>query len=139
MELTFLSYLDLTIQIILGLILLLDYFFLKKRSLKLHGTLMLTVFLVNTVLILVIMIPPFLGESIEIFENLAEIESLLFLSHHIIGLLAELLAGFIVVKYIIRAFNSSFCKNKNLMRATLIIWLISIILGIILFLWHVNG
>ena len=118
MELTFFGYLDLIIQIILGVVLVIDYFFLKKQSIKTHSSVMTTAFVVNTVLILAVMTPPFLGESTEIFENLTEIESLLFASHHFIGLVTEFLAGFVVVRFIANVFRQSSCKNKNIMKAT---------------------
>ena len=139
MELTILSYLDIIIQIIIGSVLVADYFYFKRENLKLHSTMMTTIFLVNTVLILVVMLPPFLGETDTIFGNLAEFESLLFASHHTIGLVAEFLSGFVILRYIVRAFKPSSCKHKKLMKATVTIWLLSIISGIILFLWHIIG
>ncbi|MGF3522776.1 MAG: hypothetical protein ACQXXJ_06745, partial [Candidatus Bathyarchaeia archaeon] len=64
---------------------------------------------------------------------------MLFLSHHIVGLIAELLAGFLVLKWIFRRFDVTLCKGKNLMRTTISTWLVSILLGIFLFLWHLIG
>jgi uncharacterized membrane protein YozB (DUF420 family) len=136
MELTSLSYLDLIIQIAIFGVLVIDYFFIRKKNLRQHGVLMTSAFITNTILIAVVMLPPFLGESTELFRNILEAESLLFLSHHLLGLVAELLGGFMVLRWVVKAFDASFCKGKTLMRATISTWLVSILLGIVLFIWH---
>ena len=136
MELTALSYFDLVIQIAIFCVLVVDYFFIKKKNLRLHGLLMTSTFIANTILIAVVMLPPFVGESTELFVNILEAESLLFLSHHVLGLVAELLGGFLVLRWVIKSFNVSFCKGQTLMKATLSTWLVSIILGVVLFIWH---
>jgi uncharacterized membrane protein YozB (DUF420 family) len=136
MELTALSYLDLAIQIIILGALLVDYLILRRKSLKQHIALLTAAFIANTVLIVAVMIVPFLGESVEILENLLEAESLLFLSHHIIGLIAELLGGFLVLRWVAKRFDTSSCKEMRLMRLAMGTWIISILLGIVLFAWH---
>jgi len=137
MEITILSLFDLVIQIAIFGVLVIDYLFIRKKNLKQHGILMSSAFILNTILILVIMLPPFLDESTELFGNILEIESLIFLSHHVLGLVAELLGGFLVLRWwFVKVFDTSFCKGKTLMRATIITWLVSIILGIILLIWH---
>ena len=136
MELTLLSYLDLVIQIAIFGVLVTDYFFIRKKNLRRHGVLMTSAFITNTILIAVVMLPPFLGESTELFSNILEAESLLFLSHHALGLVAEILGGFLVLRWVVKAVDASFCKGKTLMRATVSTWIGSIILGIVLFIWH---
>ena len=137
MELTALSYVDLVIQIAILVALVLDYFFIRKKSLRQHGALMTSAFVVSTILLIVIMLPPFLEESTEIIENVFGVESLLFLSHHVFGLVAELLGGFLVLRWVLKASDVSSCKGKNLMRAVVITWIVSILLGIVLFIWHI--
>jgi uncharacterized membrane protein YozB (DUF420 family) len=136
MELTTLSYLDLIIQITIFGVLVIDYFFIQKKNRRQHGVLMTSAFISNTILIVAVMLPPFLGESTELFSNILEVESLLFLSHHVLGLVAELLGGFLVLRWVMKAFNTSVCKGKALMKATISTWLVSLILGIVLFMWH---
>jgi len=138
MELTTLSYLDLIIQIAISIALVLDYFLLRKENLKRHGALMTSAFAVNTVSIVAVMLPPFLGQTTEILENVLETESLLFLSHHVLGLIAEILGGFLVLRWVLKTFNESFCRGKTLMRATIGTWLFSILLGFVLFAWHLG-
>jgi uncharacterized membrane protein YozB (DUF420 family) len=138
MELTTLSYFDLIIQIAILIALVLDYFLLRKENLKRHGALMTSAFAVNTVLIVAVMLPPFLGQTTEILENVLEAESLLFLSHHVLGFIVEILGGFLVLRWVLKAFNESFCRGKTLMRVTIGTWLVSILLGIVLFAWHLG-
>ena len=136
MQLEISSYVDLFIQISILIALILDYFFVRKKSLKKHGVLMVSAFLINIILVASVMILPFLVESTEILENVFGLESLLFLSHHVLGLIAVLLGGFLVLKWTVKAFNTSSCKGKTLMRATFVIWIISILLGIVIFVLH---
>lgn len=136
MELTSLSYADLIVQIAIFCALLLDYFVVRKKNLRLHGVLMTTAFVTSTILMVVVMVAPFIAESSEIFEDVLGMESLLFLSHHVLGLVAEILAAFIVFRWVLKTFDASSCKGKNLMRATVSTWLLSILLGIVIFILH---
>jgi len=97
---------------------------------------MTSVFIINTILILTVMLFPFLGETSEIFENIGASENLLFLSHHALGLVAEVFGAFLVLRWVVKGFNSDFCKGKVLMRVTLGFWFASIVLGVLLFLIH---
>ncbi len=136
MELNALSYLDLAIQIVILVALLVDYFVLRKKSLKQHITLLTAAFIVNTALVVAVLIQPFLDEGAEILENLLATESLLFVSHHLIGLIAEFLGAFLILRWSLKKFDTSSCKGKNPMRLAMITWIISILFGIILFIWH---
>ncbi len=82
------------------------------------------------------MLFPFLGETSEIFENIAASENLLFLTHHTLGLVAEVLGAFVVLRWVLKGLNSDSCKGKALMRVTLGFWFVSILLGVLLFLIH---
>jgi uncharacterized membrane protein YozB (DUF420 family) len=135
MELTTLSYLDLILQVGILFVLIFDYLVLRKKNLKRHGALMTGLFALNTISIVAIMLPPFLGQTAEILENLLATENLLFSSHHVLGLIAEILGGFLVLRWLLK----SFCKGKTLMRATISTWIGSILLGIVLFAWHLIG
>jgi len=136
MELTVLSYLDLIIQIVILCVLALNYYLLQKKSKRLHGMVMTFAFVVNTILVLVVMLVPFLAESAEIFEDVFAMENLLFLSHHVLGLITEVLGGFVVLRWVVKGLGTESCRGKILMRATLSIWFVSILLGILLFLLH---
>lgn len=135
MELTTLSYLDLILQVGIFFVLIFDYLVLRKKNLKRHGALMTGLFALNTISIVAIMLPPFLGQTAEILENSLEAENLLFLSHHVLRLIAEILGGFLVLRWLLK----SFCKGKTLMKATISTWIGSILLGIVLFAWHLIG
>jgi uncharacterized membrane protein YozB (DUF420 family) len=136
MQLTMLSYLDFIIQIAILGVLVISYFFIRKKNLRQHGALMTSVFVVNTILLVAVMLPPFLSEGTEIFGNILDMDSLLLLSHHVLGLIAELLGAFLVFRWAIKAFNTSFCKGKILMRVTMGTWLASILLGAVIFILH---
>lgn len=136
MELTLLSIIDLVFQFVILGILLVDYFYLQKKSIKKHGLVMGLAFLLNTILISVIMVPPFLEEVAEIAEHSLDFNGGLLWGHHILGLVAEILAGFLVLKWAIRSFDSTTCKGKKLMKVTYGIWILSIILGLVLFVLH---
>ena len=61
MELTTLSYLDLMLQVGILVVLVFDYLVLREKNLKRHGVLMTGLFAINTVSVVAIMLPPFLG------------------------------------------------------------------------------
>ena len=136
LELTFLSVIDLVIQFVILGILLVDYFYLQKKSIKKHGLVMGLAFLLNTILISVIMVPPFLEEVAEIAEQSLDFTGGLLWSHHILGLIAEILAGFLVIKWAAKSFDSTSCKGKKLMKVTFGTWILSIILGLVIFFLH---
>jgi len=136
LELTLLSYIDLAIQIVILFILLIDYFYLQRKSIKNHGIVMGLAFLLNTILIAVIMVPPFLEEVAEMAEHSIDFNGGLLWGHHILGLAAEILAGFLVLKWVLRSFDSTTCKGKKLMKITYGIWILSIVLGLAIFALH---
>ena len=136
MELTLLSYLDLIVQIVILFVLFFSYYLAQKKSKKLHGAVMTSAFVANTVLVVVVMLMPFLAEGAEIFEDVFAMENLLFLGHHILGLIAEGLGVFVVLRWVVKGFNSDFCKGKALMRVTSGAWFVSILLGFLLFIIH---
>ena len=136
MELTLLSIIDLVIQVVILSVLLVDYFYLQKKNIKTHGIVMGIAFILNTILIVVIMVPPFLEEVAEIAEHSLDFTGGLLWGHHVLGLVAEILAGFLVLKWAAHSFDSSSCKGKKLMKATFGTWILSIILGLVLFFLH---
>ena len=136
MELTLLSIIDLVIQIVILSVLLVDYFYLQKKNIKNHGIVMGIAFILNTILIAVIMVPPFLEEVVEIAEQSLDFTEGLLWGHHILGLVAEILAGFLVLKWAARSFDSTSCKGKKLMKATYGTWILSILLGLVIFFLH---
>jgi len=136
LELTTVSYIDLGIQIAIFIVLIAGSFLAQKQNKKTHALLMTSALLINTVLILVIMVQPFLEESSEIFENLLVTENMLFLSHHVLGLIAEVLGIILVLKWAMNRFESLSCKGKLLMRLTSGTWIISILLGLVIFILH---
>jgi uncharacterized membrane protein YozB (DUF420 family) len=116
----------LAIQVAIFGTLVLDNFFIRKKNLKHHGMVMSFAFTASTILIFVVILLPFLNQSADIIEDIASVESLLFLSHHVLRLIAELLGGFLVLRWAAKASNASFCKGKTLMRVAIGTWLVSI-------------
>ncbi len=127
---------DLAVQLAILAALVVDYFYVKKKSLKAHAWLMTCALTANSAFILALMLPQFLVEAPDISGDMLNSESLLFLGHAVLGLFAEGLALFVVLRWILNGFKATVCKGKNLMRATEIAWVASVVLGLAIFVIH---
>lgn len=114
----------LAIQMVILILLLAGFRFGRKKtadSLRRHGLLMKVMVLLNTMTLLLVMTPSF---AIEFELVLAEAEAgiPLILIHHSFGLIAEVLG-------IVLAFRK-FGNVRLWMRATFIVWLVALLLGL---------
>ena len=106
-----------------------------KKKFRQHGATMLLAILLHTISISVVMIPSFVNgfaaQGAIDFGNLLVIIAFV---HAIAGVIAELLGVWIIVSWRFQSSLRICSPRKNLMRYTLVLWLISLILGIVLYL-----
>ena len=126
---------SLVLQILVFLLIIIAMGLKARRKLRLHGIVMLAAVGLHTVTLLVVMAPSFsIGLIPYISENPLTPISLISIVHGAAGLLAWLLGTWIVFTWRLSASLQNCTRKKGAMRATLVLWLIALILGFIIYL-----
>ncbi len=129
-----LSDLNLQFQIAILAFLVVGLLIVKlKRGLMRHGALMGIALAFNTVSIVAVMTPSLLG-----FSDLSSMPfthlALAVIVHAITGSLVEILGIWLVVTWAFHHHETKACaKRKNIMRATIFLWLLELLLGIYIY------
>ena len=127
--------LNILIQIISLLILSISIGFKFKKNFKIHGLLMGLAIVLHLIFFFIVMLPSFTA-GFEFFTtsiSLFGVQSMWI--HAIPGSIAIILGLYIVITWISKIQNISNCfKKKRLMDITFIVWLLSIVFGIITYM-----
>ena len=127
--------LNILIQIISLIILIISIGFKFKKNFKIHGTLMGLAIILHLIFFFIVMLPS-LSTGFEFFTtsiSLLGVQSMWV--HAIPGAIAIILGLYIVITCISKIQNISNCfKKKRLMDITFIVWLISIVFGIVTYM-----
>jgi uncharacterized membrane protein YozB (DUF420 family) len=122
--------LNLLIQIIIFAILIISLVFKSKKNYAKHGTGMGIALALNTVSVLLVMVPSLFSMQ-SLLQDLATSFALATASHAILGILAEILGAYLLATWISNRRDVKTCfKNKRIMDATIFFWLIELILGV---------
>jgi uncharacterized membrane protein YozB (DUF420 family) len=125
----FLSDLNLIFQVVIAAILVLALFAIVRRKYKAHGTMMGCTIALHTVSIFIIMIPSLLSLH-GLLNDLSTRLSLLVAAHAIVGGIVEILGVLLVATWISHRTNVDDCfTRKHIMEATIVLWILEIILG----------
>ncbi|MCZ7356162.1 MAG: hypothetical protein O8C66_00125 [Candidatus Methanoperedens sp.] len=116
---------NLALQVLLIIILSAAVFLAKKRNLGKHCMIVRAAVIVQIIAIALIMLPSLLGYVENIKPNLFLAEML---AHHTIGLL--LILVWIYINLVFTGRMRSSINLKTVMRLALMLWIISLILGI---------
>jgi len=104
-----------------------------KHKFNRHGALMGIAIILNTISIIIVMLPSFLSFS-GLFADLSTPAAIV-ITHAILGVLVEVLGIWLVANWIFRRKNIRGCVGKkNLMRATLLLWSIELFVGIYVYI-----
>jgi uncharacterized membrane protein YozB (DUF420 family) len=129
----FLADLNLLLQAVIFVLLIVSLVLKLKHNYMKHGTTMGIAVALNTVSVLVVMVPSLLSKK-GIFENLSTRFALMTVSHAILGSLVEILGIFLLIAWIFNRHDMKFCfKNKRIMRAAIFFWLVELILGVYIY------
>jgi len=119
---------------IIALILLFAGVGLKgRKKFHQHGIVMLIAVVLHTIIILAWMVPSF-SLSFSSSINLADMIVVTILVHAFMGIAADLLGIWLVASWRLRVDMKTCFAKKSLMRATMTLWLITLFLGIVLYL-----
>lgn len=125
---------NLVFQILILITLSLSLVLKNKKKLYLHGSAMLFAFILNTVSIMLVMVPSLYVKAEPISQVPFQTFSLFVLSHVGLGIIAEILAFWLVVSWRLRP--PKYCVGRRkLMRATIVTWVVALFLGIVLYLY----
>jgi uncharacterized membrane protein YozB (DUF420 family) len=120
---------QITILVILAVSLILKF---KKKYME-HGATMGIAVALNTVSVLLVMVPSLLSKQ-GLFEDLTTGFALATISHAILGSLAEILGIYLLATWIFHRHDVKTCfKNKRIMRATTFLWLVELIIGVYIY------
>ena len=133
MELDPVGNVALVLQIAILFLLVLGLPFVKglngKKNLKRHGYSTVLAVVLHTVLIFAVMVPSFVMGFGEI-GGLTFLDALNFLSHAVLGTVAEVLGIFLVVSWLRKSPSMMACARwRRWMMPTFVIWAISIVGG----------
>lgn len=122
---------NLLFQIAIFLVLAVGLLIAKaKHGFQKHGSIMGIALGLHTISILVVMVPSMLA-SRGLFEDLSASLALVVLSHAILGSLVEIFGIYLVGLWAVNRTNVQACsKRKRTMQATLLLWLIELMIGI---------
>jgi len=104
-----------------------------RKKFRQHGIVMLTAVVLHTIIILAWMVPSF-SASVLGSINLADMIVVTILVHAFMGIAADLLGIWLVASWRLRADMKTCFAKKSLMRVTMTLWLITLFLGIVLYL-----
>jgi uncharacterized membrane protein YozB (DUF420 family) len=126
---------SLVIQIVVLVLLLGGYSLKRMKKFRQHGITMLIAVVLHTIVILAWMVPSF--SSLFSFPdsiNFADMIVVIVLVHALMGIAADILGIWLIASWRLRADIKACFAKKTIMRVTITLWLITLVLGIILYL-----
>ncbi|UCB60827.1 MAG: hypothetical protein JSW72_01830 [Candidatus Bathyarchaeota archaeon] len=103
-----------------------------RRGFNRHGTVMGIAVFLNTISMAIVMIPSLLGFR-GLFSAPFSDAALIVFSHSIMGTVVEILGIWLVGVWLINKIRAC-AKRKNVMRITVILWLIELLVGIYIYI-----
>lgn len=126
---SFLADVSLMLQVVVLVLIFVAMWVKMRQNHKMHGWLMGVAVALHTVTILVVMLPSLQGMG-GVFENMYSRFALVTIIHAIAGSLAEILGLFLVGAWAFSRNVGDCFKKKQVMRVTIVLWLIGLVLGI---------
>jgi len=126
---------SLVIQIVVLFLLLGSIWLKEKKRYRQHGITMFTAVVLHTIVILAWMVPSFstlFSHTSSI--NLADMITLTIMIHTFTGIATVILGFWLVASWRLQVDVKTCFGKKKAMRVTLALWLITLVLGIILYL-----
>lgn len=120
--------------VVLGL-LLFAYSLRRQNKFRQHGITMTAALILHLITVFAIMIPSFVLAIVPdyIVPQPLELTSLVGLFHGVTGILAAVLGVWLVATWHFQRDLKPCFKKKQLMRVTIVVWLITLLLGIALY------
>jgi len=134
MVLNILSTVSLVIELVVLILLLSAYGLKKKSQYREHGLVMLSAVVLHWVTILGVMVPSFAAYvGVPSPVNVYDATTALTFVHVAAGLIAALLGVYLVTSWHLQKNLQSCFKRKRVMDAAIALWILSIVLGIYIY------
>lgn len=132
---TLITDINLLIQIVAIIFVIIGIVYKVKRKVKIHGYLMAAAIFMHFITFIIAMGPAF-SESLEFYTSSMDLIGVQAMwIHAIAGSIGLIIGIFIVLIWIINLSNVANCaKRKRLMDITTIVWIISLIFGLVTYL-----
>ncbi len=104
-----------------------------QKKFRLHGITMLVAVVLHLISVIIVMIPSYINLLPLIAEGALNATFIIALVHGIIGILTAVLAVWIVASWRLRQSLKYCTPKKNVMRATLILWILAVIVAILMY------
>ncbi|MCW4045193.1 MAG: hypothetical protein NWE94_06725 [Candidatus Bathyarchaeota archaeon] len=130
---TFIQQSNLYLQILFLALVFVSLGLKAQKKLRLHGITMLTAVMLHLISVIAVMMPSFISVLPLIAEGTTSTIYIIVLIHGILGILTTALAAWIVVAWRLRQSLEHCAPKKKLMRITLILWVLTVILAILLY------
>jgi uncharacterized membrane protein YozB (DUF420 family) len=129
----FLVDLNLLVQIAIAVVLAISLIFKFRKDYVKHGATMGIAIALNTISVLLIMVPSLLSKQI-LLEDLTTRFALVTVSHAILGSITEILGIYLLAKWIMNRHDLKTCfRNKRTMRVTFFLWAVELITGVYIY------
>ena len=117
-------------QIFLMALLALGYLRYRAGDLRSHGLILVAATVIHYASVILQMLPVFLSEYPSFTSTPLASFTLLNVAHDVTGGAAMILAAYISIRWIANGLNPKGCTGKTLMRATIITWFASLLIGL---------
>ena len=124
---------NLYLQIVFLAVVFVSLVFKKQKNFRMHGITMLVAVVLHLISVIVVMIPSYLSLLPQVSQNIMSVPVVTVLVHGVIGILTVALAIWIVASWRLRQSLKYCMPKKKTMRVTMILWVITIVLAILLY------
>jgi hypothetical protein len=124
---------NLYLQIVFLAVVFVSLVFKRQKNFRLHGITMLVAVVLHLISVFVVMIPSYASLLPQVSQNIMNAPVATVLVHGVIGILTVALSIWIVASWRLRQSLKYCMPKKKAMRVTLILWVITIILAILLY------
>lgn len=126
---------SLVTQVVVLILLLFAYSLRRRSKFRQHGTVMSASLILHLITIFAIMTPSFALAVVPdyIVPQPFEVTSLVGLFHGVAGIIAAVLGVWLVAAWHFQSDLKPCFRKKQVMRATIVIWIVALILGIALY------
>jgi uncharacterized membrane protein YozB (DUF420 family) len=124
---------DIIVQTIVLAIIIYGFIELKyRKKVKTHALAFAIATVINTLSVVIIMIPLFLSETGEIQDDFLTPHSIILSTHHLLGLIVLILSIFLIARWRRNKDGQGLCGDRWLMDGTFYSWLVTQALGYVL-------
>jgi len=131
------SQINIVLQVVILAILCAGLALKKKKKFFFHGTIMLIAVLLNVFSFLLVMLPSLLSLEVIVTQPASRF-SLVILAHASLGAVVIALAIWLTATWHLSSDTRKCFRRKLIMRVTSILWMITLLLGIVLY-WYLYG